>query len=335
MSQLRAVIVGAGAIAHKHVTTILENKRTKLVGVADVQQERAEALANRASANSYPDYQEMITKERPDIVVITLPHYLHKEAAIFSAKAGCHVLLEKPMAMTAAECQDINDVVEQCGVVLAVGHMQHYFPANIEAKRITESGKLGRLVMVNDKRYGNYFREDRPAWFLQKSKAGGGVVINLGSHSIDKIQWITGKTIERVRAVLSYYGNRGDVEGSGSLFMLTKDHVPVTVSLCNYGGTPLQETELLFTEGRIKISGSHRLWISEGSDEYEEAVLEQGEDAFAAQWDDVLNAVVMGKTLSISGAYSQTISAVVDAAYLSHETELEQLIEPSAAQLKY
>ena len=126
-----------------------------------------------------------------------------------------------------------------------------------------------------------------------------------------------------MRAVLSYYGTRGDVEGSGCLFMLTEDDVPVTSSICSYGGKPLQETELLFTKGKIKVCGSDALWISEGGD-YKAVALERGEDAFARQWKAMIEAIEHGTELSNSGQYSAGISAVVDAAYRSHVTGIEE-----------
>lgn len=319
--KVRAAVIGAGTIAERHVRAMLAHQRTELIAVSDIQLQRAKALAQGRAA-VYADYKEMIRQERPDVVVITLPHYLHKETAVFSAEQKCHVLLEKPMAMNAAESREINQAAVRNGIVLAVGHMQHYFPANAEAKKIAASGQLGRLVMVHDKRYGNYFRKERPEWFLQREKAGGGVVINLGSHSIDKVQWITGREIVKVRAVLSYYGNRGDVEGSGCLFMLTDDHVPVTASICSYEGMPLQETELLFTNGKLKVRGSDELWISDGG-EYKPVSVER-KDAFFAQWTAMLDAIEHGAPLSNSGDYSAKISAVIDAAYRSHETGKEE-----------
>lgn len=320
MHILRAVVVGAGAIAGLHLRTLAASERTELVGVADISGERARLAAEAYSIKPYTDYRAMVRAEKPDIVVITLPHYLHKEAAIWCAEQGCHVLLEKPMAMNARECADINAAAARCGIVLAVGHMQHYFAENVKAKQLIQSGKLGRLVTIIDRRYGYYYDEKRPAWFLDKAASGGGIVINIGSHSIDKIQWLTDCQITSVKAELTFYGERGDVEGSANLLMRTSHGATASVSLFGYRGVPpANETELLFTDGALKIVARKGLWIS-GANGYELVDTGAKGEPFAPQWDDLLNAIGHGSELSITGTYAQTVSAVVDAAYRSHET---------------
>jgi predicted dehydrogenase len=303
--------------------TLRASGRTELVAVADIDGERARSAAANFSIKPYTDYRQMVREERPDIAVITLPHHLHKEAAVWCAEQGCHVLLEKPMAMNARECAEINEAAERCGIILAVGHMQHYFAENIKAKELIASGMLGRLVMINDRRYGYYFGEKRPSWFLDKASSGGGIAMNIGSHSIDKIQWLTDSRITKVKAELTYFGERGNVEGSASLLMRTSQGVTASVSLFGYRGVPLNETELLFTGGALRITARKGLWIS-GADGYEPVETGALADPFAPQWDDTLNAIEHGTELSLLGTYGQTVSAVIDAVYRSHETGMEQ-----------
>ncbi|MEF3304762.1 Gfo/Idh/MocA family protein [Paenibacillus sp. GYB003] len=328
MNTYKAAVIGAGIIAKVHMKTLHENEQTSLAAVADIDAERAGALAAPYGATPYVDYRRMVREERPDIVVVTLPHFLHKEAAIWCAEQGCHVLLEKPMAMDAAECADINAAGDRCGVVIAVGHMQHYFPAVMRAKQMIESGSLGRLVMINDRRHHFYFNAERPAWFLDRARSGGGIVRNLGSHSIDKIQWLTGSAVTKVKAHLTHCGERGDVEGSGLLYVQTASGVPAVVSLCGYHNVSVNETELLFTGGQLKIGGARALWIGSDAAGYEPVDLGEAPEPFAAQWRDMLHAVESGSGPVASGAYGQSVAAAVDAAYRSHETGAEQTVEP-------
>ncbi|WP_158301954.1 Gfo/Idh/MocA family protein [Paenibacillus mesophilus] len=327
MKTYRAAIVGAGIIAKLHVRALRESERTVFTAIADIDPERARVLAEPSGAAVYEDYRLMIAQEKPDIAIVTLPHHLHKEATIFCMEQGCHVLLEKPMALNAAECAEINEVAAKYGVKALVGHMQHFFAANIKAKEIIESGRLGQLVAINDRRHHPYFLPDRPGWFLDKARSGGGVVINLGSHSIDKIQWLTGTTIRSVKASMTYYGERGDVEGSASLFMQTSSGVPAMVSLCGYNNVAVNETELLFTGGQLKITGSQGLWIGTFDQPYEPVSTEGFAEPFAAQWNSMLDCVEHGMEEGISGIYGQSVCAVVDAAYRSSETGKEQEVE--------
>src|SRR5690625_4690202 len=133
----------------------------------------------------------MLQKEKPDIAVIAVPHFLHKEAAVCATQNGCHILLEKPMAMNVGECEEIIEATKENNVYVMVCHTQQYMDLNMKAKEILQSGVLGDIVMINDKRYVYYFNDNRPDWFFYKEKAGGGIVINMGAHSIDKIQWVT------------------------------------------------------------------------------------------------------------------------------------------------
>ncbi|MEF3311901.1 Gfo/Idh/MocA family oxidoreductase [Paenibacillus sp. GYB004] len=325
MKTYRAAIIGAGVIAKVHAKTLHENARTELVAIADIAEDRVRELAAAYGAAPYTDYRVMIRERAPDIVIITLPHHLHKEAAIACASLGCHVLLEKPMALNAAECADIIEASVTHNVMMAIGHMQHYYPANQKAKEIVRSGRLGQLVAIHDRRHHPYFLPERPAWFLEKSLSGGGIVINIGSHSIDKIQWLTGSPVRQVKANLTFYGDRGNVEGSGILFMQTSTGVTATVSLCGYRNITANETELLFTGGQLKIAGN-KLWVSGSEREYEEILLDEPGEPFQAQWNDVLNVMDKGTGYVESAVYGQTVCAVVDAAYRSHESGAEELV---------
>ncbi|MCU6708752.1 Gfo/Idh/MocA family oxidoreductase [Paenibacillus sp. J5C_2022] len=327
MNQIRAVIVGAGAISENHLKAMQVSSRTELLAVADLDQQRLDRCAAAYSVRTYRDYKAMIRQERPDVVVITLPHFLHKEAVIWCAEQGCHVLVEKPMAMNVQECREMNEAAARNGVILAVGHMQHYFPSMIRAREILRSGRLGKVIMMNDRRWCNYFHPDRPAWFLERAKSGGGIVVNLGSHSLDKLQWLTDSRVDKVKASLTYYGDRGDVEGSANLFLETTEGVAASVSLCGYGQLYLNETEFLLTGGQLKLLGSDQLRIYDGhSGEYEAVDTSDLPETFTAQWEDMLNAVQHSSELGISAEYGQSITAVVEAIYRSHATGREQAV---------
>jgi predicted dehydrogenase len=316
-------IIGAGQIVKIHVEAIRKSDRSRLTAIADLVESRAQEWAAEHGATAYTDYRDMVLKEKPDIVIINLPHFLHRPAAIWCAEQGCHVLLEKPMALNAAECGEIIKAGRRNGVLIAVGHMQQFFAEHVAAKTLIQSGELGELIEVSDRRCGDYFRESRPDWFLDKKRSGGGVVINLGSHSIDRIQWLTGSRIVKVKAKLSYYGQRGNVEGSGSLFMETSDDVPVHVTICGYDGAADNETVLLFTKGSIRIRQRKELLLSKGG-AYEPVPVPKLADPFTEQWNSLLNAVEHGTELTISGEYGLSVIEVVEAAYRSHETGMEQ-----------
>lgn len=335
MKKYKTVVIGAGNIAKIHLKTLSNSERTEAAAVADIQLERAQSLAKLHGVRAYDNYQTMVIEEKPDIAVITLPHHLHKDAAIWCIEQGCHVLIEKPMALNALECDEICQAGEKHGAVVAVGHMQHYFPANRKAKEIVQSGRLGELVMIIDRRHYPYFLPERPEWFLNQAQSGGGIVINLGSHSIDKIQWLTGSYVNRVKGVLTYRGKRGNVEGSANMLLTLESGLSAAVSLCGYEQVPVNETELLFTGGSLKLNGMSSLWMSQGEERtYEEVKLDGMPDPFALQWEELLDAIQFGKELDIDGDYGRTVSAVIDAVYRSHLSGNEEWVEMRQSQFQ-
>ncbi|GBG07568.1 oxidoreductase [Paenibacillus agaridevorans] len=326
-AKYRIAVVGGGSIAASHLTAIKEMGQAEACAVADIAEERAEQLAVAYNITPYIDYKEMIKTERPHIAIITLPHYLHKEAAISAAEQGCHILLEKPMAMNVQECDEIERAVRTAGVKLMVGHTQHYSAENVLAKKILQSGELGRLVMINDRRHLPYDKPQRPQWFFERAKAGGGILTNLGSHSIDKIQWLTGDTITKVRASVDYGLGRGDVEGGGLAYLETSGGIPAIVCQSGYPGAAIDETELLFTGGSLRLRTGIGVWISTGGTYSEVHTERLPGPALAMQILDLLHAVESGEEPECSMAYSRSVVAAVEGLYRSSKLRAEVLVQ--------
>ncbi len=322
----RVAVIGAGGIAGDHLEAIVKMERLIPCAVADVQESRSANLAAQYGIHSYTDYREMIVKERPDIAVITLPHYLHKDAAVFAAEHGCHILLEKPMALNTAECDEIAAVVRMNRIKLMVGHTQHYVATNVRAKQWIANGSLGRLVMITDRRHLPYDKPSRPDWFFEKSKAGGGILTNLGSHTIDKIQWLIDGRITKVKASVDYSLGRGDVEGSGSAFLETSAGITAVMSQSGYPGAAIDETELLFTHGSLRLITGVGLWFSEGGD-YSEALVGHQENPFILQFNDLLRSIKEDNEPACSMTYSRSVVAAVESLYKSHESGKEVEVE--------
>lgn len=318
----KVAVIGAGAISQRHMEAIVAMEKLDHAGIADIQEERAKETAAAYGTRAYTDYREMVLKEQPDIVVITLPHFLHKEAAIWCAEQGCHLMLEKPMALNVEECDAISQAARSHGVKLMVGHTQHYIADNLKARDILRSGQLGELVMIRDVRHVNYYNEKRPDWFFHKAKAGGGIFMNLGSHSIDKIQWLTGSRVTKVKASVSYHGDRGDIEGSGIAYIETASGIPATICQSGYDGVNINETELIFTRGMLRLATGMGLWISEQRN-YRAVELDKQEPPFVLQFGDLLRSIETGEELECSGAYGRSVIAAVCAMYESNQQGCE------------
>lgn len=322
----KAALIGGGIISRNHLNAIRQLPEMTAVAVADPDLSKGTALAQEYGITPYTDYREMVRVEKPDIVVIAVPHYLHQEIAVWCCSMGCHLLLEKPMALTLKECDDIMNAAGRAGASVLVGHTQHYLPANIQAKKLIESGELGELIAIQDTRHLHYYKDDRPDWFFEKAKSGGGIMMNLGAHSIDKIQFITGDRVARIRAALSYYGPKGDVEGSGMVFLQTAGGLSATIVQSGYKGVSADSTDLIFTRGMARLSSGKGLWISRNG-QYEPCELEVQEDPFVLQFKDLLEGIRSGEEPESSGAYARTVIAAIEAIYASDAQGGEQFLE--------
>lgn len=322
---MRVAVLGAGAIAIAHFDAIRATEGFEACAVVDIDPVKANEIARLYQIKAYSDYKEMIEQERPDVAVIALPHFLHKETALFAAEHGCHLMLEKPMALSVSECDEIIEAGRQADIRILVGHTQHYIAENIHAKRIIQSGELGKLVMIQDARHTDYFQQSRPQWFLEKEKSGGGILANLGSHSIDKIQWLTDRSVRKLSASASYCGSRGNVEGSGMIYLELDDGVPAAIVQSGYLGASRNETELIFTNGMLKLVTGESLWISRGGN-YEKLEVLQTATPFELQYSDLLTAIRNHNETSCTPEYARNVIAVLEAVYRSTETGSEQIL---------
>lgn len=248
-------IIGAGRICGAHAGAAAALPETRVAAIADIDPERLKAATEKWGGRPYADYREMLQDREVDAVVVGLPHWLHREATIDSLNAGRHVLLEKPMAMTTAECDAMIAAAETSGKTLMVAHSQHYFPANIEMRRRLQAGEIGGLVMGTDTWYKPFYdRGARPAWFLDDSKGGGMWPMN-GSHMIDRLTFFIDSDVVAVKAKVGnpFYGLSTDM---GMAFLQFANGVSATIAHAGYrDGVNQFEAEITGTEGQIRSTG--------------------------------------------------------------------------------
>ncbi|RXZ83515.1 gfo/Idh/MocA family oxidoreductase [Paenibacillaceae bacterium] len=316
-----AVLIGAGIIGDYHLKAMAELDGVNMIAIADINLDKAQLTAKQYGIEAFQNYQQMVEQLQPDIAIIALPHFLHTEAAIFCANHGCHLLVEKPMATSSQACTDIIEAVERNGVIMLVGQTQQYIGRNLDAKKIIQSGRLGQLVMIHDNRHDVYFTEQRPKWFLDKTMSGGGIVFNLGIHAIDKIQWLTDSRIAKVNATVSYCADGyPDVEGSAVMLLETDAGVPCTVSLSGYNGVAYEDTELVFTNGMIKIGPNNTVSVSVNG-KYEVLPQVETRNPFQLQLIDLLACIEEQRQPYASGEYGRSVVQVAEAVYLSSTTK--------------
>jgi predicted dehydrogenase len=205
MEKLRWGLIGCGDISRKRVAPALRDiPECEFVAVSRARVDLAEGFAREFGAKRwYGDWRALIADSEIDAVYIATPVYLHAEQTVAAAEAGKGVLCEKPMAMNPEECEKMIAVCEREGVALGVAYYRRFYPAIRRIKEIITSGEIGKPIIAQI----NAFERFNPSpggdryWFLEKSKSGGGPMMDFGCHRIEILLNLFGP-IERTTAVI-------------------------------------------------------------------------------------------------------------------------------------
>ena len=140
---------------------------------------------------NYQNFDTISNNKDIDLVYVVLPNSMHKEYTIRAAKAGKHVIVEKPMAITAADCREMIDACKNAGVQLAVGYRLHYEPYHIELKRLGQDKVFGQVRLIEASL--GYKMNDPNEWRLKKALSGGGPLMNLGVYCVQSNRYVLGE----------------------------------------------------------------------------------------------------------------------------------------------
>jgi UDP-N-acetylglucosamine 3-dehydrogenase len=176
-------VVGVGNMGRHHARNYAELPAAELRAVVDADLDRARALAGRHGARAYASVADLL-REEPGVAAATVatPTSSHREVAGTLVEAGLHVLVEKPVAGTAAEGLELAELARRRGVVLAVGHVERFNPAVRELKRRVDAGDLGELLSLVARRVGNMPPQVKDA----------DVIVDLAVHDIDIFRYLLG-----------------------------------------------------------------------------------------------------------------------------------------------
>lgn len=252
---IKAGLIGCGKISTSQIAAIEASPDANITAVCDTSEERLAAICEKTGAVGYTDYKELLDKEDIDLAIISLPHFLHGEATCYAAERGIDIFLEKPMGISVADCEKMIETCKRCGVMLWVGHSHRYIESYRRAKELADSGELGELVCFSETRNVDYFADSRPRWFLKKELSGGGIMINLGAHCLDKMKYFFDSEIESISGNV-HIREGFDVEDSVQAFVRMKNGGYGTVNLVGTTAAHMNPTVLYLTKGEIRISTS-------------------------------------------------------------------------------
>ena len=187
---IRVGVIGVGAMGRNHARVLHDLANVELAGMADQDAATAQQVGAATGTRGYESYQELLERERPQAVVVAVPSDAHHRVVLDALAAGCHVLVEKPIAATVEQADELVRAASKAKKVLAVGHIERYNPAVLELKRRLEEGQLGRVFQLHARRLGPFPHRVRDV----------GVVVDLATHDLDVMRYLTGTEIVRVYA---------------------------------------------------------------------------------------------------------------------------------------
>ena len=188
MKEIGVGLVGSQFISSIHFDAFRQVPGANVLAVASPTIEHVRPFAEQRSiAHWFVDYRRLMEMPEIDMVVLGLPNDLHCEAVLAAAEAGKHVVLEKPMALSLAECDRMIEACRTAGVKLMYAEELCFAPKYVRLKELVDSGALGKLHLIKQSE-----KHDGPhsAWFWDVQRSGGGVTMDMGCHGIEFFRWM-------------------------------------------------------------------------------------------------------------------------------------------------
>ena len=255
---IRLALVGCGRISRNHLDAIAKIPELQLVSVCDIVAERAVQAAEQAGVPWFTDLERMLAEVPSDAVVVATPSGLHPQHGIMAARAGRHVISEKPMAISLAAADALVQACDDHQVQLFVVKQNRLNPPIVLLKRALDRGRFGRLYMANCT-----VRWTRPQEYYDQApwrgtwEFDGGAFMNQASHYVDLIQWLVGP-VESVMAKTATMARRIEAEDSGVAILKFRSGAigTIEVTMLTFPRNLEGSITILGEKGTVKIGGT-------------------------------------------------------------------------------
>jgi predicted dehydrogenase len=217
-------VIGLGRIAGHFMPGVNASSSSQITGLVSGHRDKAERVAAQYgvpqnSIYSYDNFDSIADNKSIDAVYVALPNSMHAEYTIRAAKAGKHVLCEKPMAVSVAECEAMIAACKQANVKLMIAYRCHFEPMNLRAVKLLRDGAVGQIQTI-ESTYGFNIRAGE--WRINRKMAGGGPLFDVGIYSLNACRYLTGEEPEHISAyasVIDHDGRFNEVEENVSWTM--------------------------------------------------------------------------------------------------------------------
>jgi phthalate 4,5-cis-dihydrodiol dehydrogenase len=245
---LRLGIAGCGNAGHAVVRDLGKISGLGLTAVADVRKEAQESVRKQnPEVQPFDSVEAMCKSSEVDAVWIATPNEFHAAHVISAAGHGKHIVCEKPMALSLAQCDTMIEAAEKCGVKLLM-HSKADDPPVVSMTAIVSSGRLGRVIQINTWNYKGWLKSERLPAELDTSK-GGGVVYRQAPHQVDIVRSLAGVRVKKVRALAGRSNPQFATEGNFTALLEFENGVPATLVFNGYGFFDVTELTWNIGEG--------------------------------------------------------------------------------------
>lgn len=315
-------MVGCGAVAHAHVPIVLESGRAEVSLCVDKSLARARELTRKyGTGEAIADYSEI--PGRADAAIVALPHHLHAPVSVELLRRGVHVLVEKPMALTTRDCDEMLTAAEQGRATLAVGLASRWLGVAQSVKRLLDEGVIGKVSSF-DVREGHVYRWPVASDFMFRRDAGGGVLADLGAHVLDLLLWWLGD----FESVDYRDDDHGGVEADFELDLRLSNGARGVVEVSRT--RELRNTWVLVGEkgtleverlagGAVRLVRGGQTVVPENRGQGN-AKPEDVLDCFRLQFADFVDAALSGHPPTTSGEEGRRVVALIEACRASRRT---------------
>lgn len=205
MRKLKTAIVGCGKVTDLHAKALINAAQSDFCALCSRSQEKGDRVAAQYGVTAYTDLEAMIQQESLDVLVLCTPHPAHRDATVRAASLGVHVLVEKPLASSLADCDAMIEACDSAQVKLGMVSQRRLYAPCQRMKQAIDDGKIGAPVLGTATLLGwrDHAYYDCDAWRGTWQDEGGGVLVNQAPHQLDLLQWVMGP----IEELFGYWGN--------------------------------------------------------------------------------------------------------------------------------
>jgi len=312
-------LIGCGDIARKRVASALrDTPQSTLLAVSRAQSELAESFARQFGAKKwYPDWRDLLTDGEINAVYLATPVHLHASQCIEAANAGKHVLCEKPMAMNAAECEQMIAACRANDVKLGVSYYRHFYPVVARIRSLISAGEIGKpiLAQLNAFEWFNPDLSEPRGWLLKREFAGGGPMFDFGCHRIEVLLNLFGR-IDRTTALATKALFDREVEDTAAAVFQFEQGTCATLTVSHAAREPQDTLDIFGSKGSIHVPilNEGRMRIANAEGEREESY-PPAANIHQPLIEDFVKAVTQGLKPRVGGEIGKAVAEIEDRIY--------------------